>query len=1511
MYIIFDTETTGLPNNYNAPISDIENWNRCVQLAWQVHDIKGDLLEVKNFIIKPDGYSIPYNSSKIHGITTDRANKQGMPLDFVLNEFNKDLEKCNYIIGHNINFDINIVGAEFYRCGIVPSKVFESALSDLEKIKELKILDDDKKLITDKALISKKQSEILDLEGRYNLKSSSYPSHTIDTVGNWDLIEYDVKSSSYTGSRLLRPNLTKLYNSLFHEGFAEAHNASADVEVTTRCFFELIRTNDKFISHWSLSSEAVNFIRENNTSTIELIGLNIEPYKAADLEEEEANISNENTIKFSNIDLSKHQYSHIHNHTSYSILGATTKVDTLIEKALSLKMPAVGITDLGNMYGAYVFVESINKINKDAEEHNKKIDLGEINEEKKPTIVGIVGSEFFIAEEYKKLKFTKDSPDRKFTQVLLAKNKTGYHNIAKLSSIGNIDGLYAGYPRIGKELLLQHKEGVIALTGSLTAEIPSLILNSSEKKAEEAFKWWLDIYGDDFYIELIRHGLDEENVVNETLLKFAEKYDVKYIAQNDTYYPEVKDADTHDTLLCIKGGNKKATEIGRGRNFRFGFPNDQFYFKTQEEMKKLFSDIPQSIINIKELVDKIEPFTLSQPVLLPEFDIPKEFLDPLDKEDSGKRGENAYLKHITYQGAKKRYGEITDTIKERIDFELKTIERTGYPGYFLIVQDITTQAQKMGVIVGPGRGSAAGSVVAYCTFITNIDPLKYDLLFERFLNPDRVSLPDIDIDFDNEGRQKIIDFVVDKYGKNKVAQIITYGTMAAKSAIRDAGRSLDLPLSEVNKIAKLMPDIKLAKLFSLDDKELKAKLNNADAVNNANELKKIAKGNDLAAQVINQAKILEGSVRNTGIHACGVIITPTNIRDVVPVGVAKDSNSLVTQFDNNVVESAGLLKMDFLGLKTLTIIKDAVEIVKKRNDIDIIPNEFSLEDKKTYELFQRGETIGLFQYESVGMQKHLINLKPTNFDDLIAMNALYRPGPMEYIPKFINRKHGREEIIYDIDVSKKYLKETYGITVYQEQVMLLSQLLANFTKGEADTLRKAMGKKIFYLLEKMKPKFLDGCEANGHNRSVAEKIWKDWEAFASYAFNKSHSTCYAYIGFQTAYLKAHYPAEYMASVLSNNMNDIKSVTFFMEECKRMNIEVLGPDVNESEYSFTVNKKGNIRFGMGAVKGVGEGAVDAIISERNKNGSYSSIFDLAKRIDLHHANKRAFENLAVAGGFDSFPDVHRAQYLQTDNKGEQFISKAIKYGNLIQQEKKSHQRSLFGDDADAQIPEPTVPKCESWGTLERLNREKEVVGLYISGHPLSDYSIEIEHFTNTNISDFSNMSNLRNKSIKFAGIVSNAQHLTSRKGHGFGKFMLSDFSNNHEFMMFGEEYMRHRHMLINDAFLYIKASVISRYGNDANLNVKWSSIELLSDVLEKNTNKILISILLSSITKNTIDKLKRIITSNKGNKQVEFKVINDSETNIALNLYSASNKVNITSDFIREITSIENLNYKLV
>ena len=1458
MYLIFDTETTGLPKSWNAPITDTDNWPRCIQIAWQLHDSLGNLIEHNDFLIQPDGFNIPYDAERIHGISTDLAEEQGISLEDALELFNVALKKTKFVVGQNVGFDINIMGCEFHRLGI------ENNLSNLP------LLD----------TCTEKTALLCQIPGG-------------------------------RGGKFKLPTLTELHKHLFGKDFSEAHNATADVEATTRCFLELIRLREFTKEELDADEDYFQNFSEANPKPIQVIGLkHINLKKESDkirkhvasLKEIETNVVSSNVIE----DLKDIQYAHLHNHTQFSVLQSTIQIGNIVKAAAKDNMSAIALTDTGNMMAAFHFTSAVLNHNKQAEAKNSEaIDNGE---KPKATILKpIVGCEFNICENHK----DKSRKDNGYQVVLLAKNKNGYHNLAKMSSIAFVEGFYY-VPRIDKEIVKKYKEDIIVLTGNLYGEVPSKILNIGEKQAEDALLWWKQEFDNDLYIELMRHGQEDEKIVNETLVAFSKKHQIKAIASNNTFYLEKEDANAHDILLCVKDGEKQATPKGRGRGYRYGLPNDEYYFKSSDEMKLLFADIPEAIINIQEVVDKIEPYTLARDVLLPAFDIPKEFQDNKDNEDGGKRGENNYLRHLTYEGAKKRYGEITEPIGERLDFELEVIEKTGYPGYFLIVEDFIREARNMGVSVGPGRGSAAGSVVAYCLWITNLDPIKYDLLFERFLNPERVSMPDIDIDFDDEGRGKVMDYVIDKYGANQVAQIITYGTMAAKSSIRDTARVLDLPLFEADRIAKLIPGMKLNKIFSLDDKGLKEKLR-SEEIELVNELKRISEGTDLSAETVNKARVLEGSVRNTGIHACGVIITPSDITNYVPVTVAKDSDMYVTQFDNSVVESAGLLKMDFLGLKTLTLIKHTVKIVKAKHGVTLDPENFPLDDQKTYELFQRGETVGIFQYESPGMQKHMRSLKPTVFADLIAMNALYRPGPMEYIPSFINRKHGSEDIEYDLPAMEEYLAETYGITVYQEQVMLLSQKLANFTKGEADVLRKAMGKKQAAVLGKMKPKFIEQASANGHDVEKLEKIWKDWEAFASYAFNKSHSTCYAWIAYQTAYLKAHYPAEYMASVLSNNMNDIKSVSFFMEECRRAGLTVLGPDVNESYAKFSVNKDGHIRFGMAAIKGVGSSAVKAIIDERKKNGNFSSIFDLTKRVDLRVANKKAFDGLILAGGFDSFNNTHRAQYFAIDEKGQTFIEKTLRYGNKYQESQNSSQVSLFGESSDIQLPEPIIPECETWGTMELLGKEKEVVGIYISAHPLDDFKNELK-FCNANLSYFKeDLKKFTGMNLSFAGIITDVQHRVSKAGRGWASFIIEDYNESNEFRIFGEDYMKFRHFLVPSSFLFIKTTIKAGYPNRetgivGEPRLQFTDFKLLHDIMDELCKKITIQIPVNEVTESNVKNLQHLFITNQGKQQLAFTVWDGSEK-IELNVISRNTKVKITNELLSTLEK-EQIVFKL-
>ncbi|QSS97837.1 DNA polymerase III subunit alpha [Psychroflexus sp. ALD_RP9] len=1448
MYIIFDTETTGLPKRWDAPISDVENWPRAIQIAWQVHDQWGELIEAEDYLIQPEGFDIPYDAERIHGISTALAKTEGEELNLVLERFNEALAKAKFVVGQNVGFDVNIMGAEFFRAQL------ETPLLNMS------VLD----------TCTEKTAKLCQIPGG-------------------------------RGGKYKLPTLTELHEHLFNQPFEEAHNATADVEATTRCFLELIRIHNYTEEELKVQPGYLDEFKAKHSSPIQPIGLkHVNLKQASDkLKARETSTETQPTkeeIQQNLAELEANHFVHLHNHSQFSVLQSTSSVADLVAAAAKHRMPAVALTDHANMMGAFHFVNAIKKHNKSITEDSDLVPL-------KP----IIGCEFFVCEDHT----DKSRKDNGYQIVLLAKNKNGYHNLAKLSSIGFTKGFYY-VPRIDKTLIEQYKEDIIALTGNMYGEVPSKILNLGEKQAEEALIWWKETFKDDFYIELMRHQQEDEDRANNTLIAMANKHNVKLLATNNTYYINQQDANAHDILLCVKDGEKQSTPIGRGRGYRYGLPNNEYYFKSADEMKSLFKDLPEAITNTEEIADKVEAYDLARDVLLPAFTIPEEFQDAKDLSDNGKRGENAYLKHLTYEGAKERYGELSESIKERLDFELSVIANTGYPGYFLIVEDFIREARKMGVSVGPGRGSAAGSAVAYCLKITNIDPIKYDLLFERFLNPERVSMPDIDIDFDDEGRSKVMQYVIDKYGENQVAQIITYGTMAAKSAIRDTARALDLPLYEADRIAKLVPDMsKLSKIFGKTDKELKEKFRAEDLVK-VQELLGISEQDSPEADTVNQARILEGSVRNTGIHACGVIITPDDITKFVPVSLAKDSDLYVTQFDNSVVEDAGLLKMDFLGLKTLTLIKDTVEIVKARHGVELDPESFPLDDQKTYELFQRGETVGIFQYESPGMQKHMKDLKPTVFEDLIAMNALYRPGPMEYIPSFIKRKHGGEEISYDLPDMQEYLEETYGITVYQEQVMLLSQKLANFTKGEADVLRKAMGKKLKDVLAKLKPKFINQAKDNGHPEEKLEKIWKDWEAFASYAFNKSHSTCYAFVAYQTAYLKAHYPAEYMAAVLSNNMNDIKKVTFFMEECRRMGLDVLGPDVNESYYKFSVNKNNAIRFGMGAVKGVGGGAVDTIVKHRKKDGNYKSIFDLAKRIDLRAANKKAFESLALAGAFDSLGEVHRAQYFHQTESDLNFLEKVLKYASKFQENQNSAQVSLFGEASEVQIPEPEVPPCDPWHTMKTLKAEKEVIGLFLSGHPLDDFKLEIKHFCNTDIRCFNSIENYLNKELLFAGVVTDVQHRVSKNGKGFATFILEDYYESHEFWIFGEDYLKFRHFLVLDNFVHVKTTarqfINKETGEPGRTRITFKAFKQLQDVVKEFATKLTLTLDIKELNDDFVKQLEQVISQHKGSKHVKFK-IRDHQDKIELQMPSKTKKVEISKELLLSLQDF-NLSYKL-
>ena len=1174
------------------------------------------------------------------------------------------------------------------------------------------------------------------------------------------------------------------------------------------------------------------------------------------------------------------EFAHLHCHTQYSLLDGASDIGAMMDKAVRDGQKGVALTDHGNMFGAFKFVAEANKRG----------------------IKAVVGCEFYLVDDRHKKSFSraKGEQDVRYHQLLLAKNKVGYENLSKLCSLGFIEGMYGKFPRIDKELILKHHEGLIATSCCIGAEIPQAILQGKLDAAEEKIRWWLDLLGDDFYIELQRHrnldnidglGVSQEDV-NQQLLRFAEKYEIKVIVTNDSHYVDEEDSNPHDILLCINTNSLLQEEE------RFRFPSSDFYFKTQAEMSQLFSDVPQGLDHTMEILDKVEKLDLARDVLLPAFPLPKGFSTQDD-----------YLRHLTFAGAKKRYGSsLAPHIQERLNFELDVIINSGYPGYFLIVQDFTTTARDMGVSVGPGRGSAAGSAVAYCLGITNVDPIKYDLLFERFLNPERVSMPDIDIDFDDEGREKVINYVLEKYGRNQVAQIVTYGTMAAKLSLRDVGRVMNVPLSEVDRVAKSFPNHLSANLKKVlaegdIDPKLKGKLNN-DEVDRAYQFRKLAEGDSDIAKMIRTAKKLEGSVRNTGIHACGVVITPDDITKYVPVATAKDNELLITQFDNSVAEMAGLLKMDFLGLKTLTIIKDAIKMIHATHGVEIDPDEIPLDDELTYQLFQRGETVAIFQYESEGMQKHMKDLAPTKFEDLIAMNALYRPGPLAYIPSFIARKHGREPISYDLPAAEEYLAETYGITVYQEQVMLLSQKLAGFTKGQADALRKGMGKKKKDIIDALYPKFIEGGTANGHAKDVLEKIWKDWEAFASYAFNKSHSTCYAFVAFQTAYLKAHYPAEFMASVLTHNKNDISKVTFFLKECKRMGLEVLGPDVNESFSNFSVNKKGQIRFGMSALKGVGEGPVEEIIRERNEAGPFETVFDMMRRLNLGAINKKVMESLARGGALDLFENVDRSQYFLPSEKYDTFIEHLLKYGQAYRAQVADAMNSLFGASDEVMIPEPKLPVGPEWPLMKKLNFEKDVTGIYISGHPLDEYRAEVEAHTNCSLDEIEKHIG---REVKLAGIVMKANHRISKKGTGYGQFTLQDFSGSLDFMLFSEDYQNFKSLLEEGQCVFVRGSYQQRsYSDEFQLRVY--EVQLLESTSKNLTQSVTLHIPLEDISEEMIEQVDALCQRHKGQHKLKV-IIVDKTHKMTLSLASKGRKVHADNEFIVGVEQL-GLGYRL-
>ena len=1246
---------------------------------------------------------------------------------------------------------------------------------------------------------------------------------------------------------------------------------------------------------------------------------------------------------------------HLHVHSHYSILDGMSSISGLVDKATKSGMNAVALTDHGSMFGIKEFFNYVKKknsfINADISDLNKLLAAEGLTEEQKTELQQkiaekktklfkpIIGCETYVA---KRGRFMKDSPDDRsgYHLILLAKNKKGYENLCKLISKAWIDGFYYR-PRIDHQILEQYSEGLIVSSACLGGEIHKKVEKGDMEEAEKSILWYKRVFGDDFYLELQRHKTDKPNAdyecydkqirQGEELIKLARKTNTKLLATNDVHFVEEEHGEAHERLICLSTG-KDLDDPGRMRYTK------QEWLKTPEEMNVIFADLPETIDSTLEIADKVEFFDIDSGPMMPVFPIPAEFgteeayrekfteealrlefedrfelLGGYDKVVRVKL-EADYLAKLTYEGAEMRYGkEINDDTRERIDFELKTMKEMGFPGYFLIVQDFISAARRMKVSVGPGRGSAAGSVVAYCLRITDIDPLKYDLLFERFLNPDRISMPDIDIDFDDDGRGQVLRWVTEKYGKERVAHIITYGTMATKSSIKDVARVQRLPLPEAERLTKLVPD-KFPE--GADGKAVKVSI--ANCLKLVPELLAARNSTDLnLANTLRYAEMLEGTVRQTGVHACGVIIGADDLANLVPLSTAIDKETneemLVTQYEGSVVEEIGLIKMDFLGLKTLSIIKEALENIRKSKGIEIDIDAIPIDDKKTYELFSKGLTVGTFQFESAGMQKHLQALQPTQFGDLIAMNALYRPGPMQYIPQFINRKQGREKIEYPFPIMEKRLNDTYGITVYQEQVMLLSRDLAGFTRGQSDELRKAMGKKLMDKMAALEKKFMEGCEKNGFGpKAKIQKIWDDWAEFAKYAFNKSHATCYSWIAYQTAYLKAHYPAEFMAANLTRNKDDITEVGKFMDECKNLGMSVMGPDVNESDLNFTVNNEGNIRFGLGGVKGVGEGAVEAIVNERKANGKFKGLFDFMERVNLTACNKRAVESLALAGAFDSFSDIHREQLFVENSKGEPVLETILRYGNKYQTDAALLKNSLFGGLDAVDITKPEVPYAPEWSPLEKLNKERDLIGMYLSAHPLDEFEFEINHICNATTVDLKDLTHLKGKSLKIGGMVTSLRHGTAAKsGNPYGIFTLEDYNGAFEFALFGKNYVEYSKYMIKDLYLFIHAVVQQRGSDfkkvvepDAPLELKIQSIELFRDIKDKLINTLTVTIPIQHLTEDFAVEFTDMMLKNKGKINVYINIVDEFSPNKVV-LFARQHRVQVTTEVYHMLKRAQN------
>lgn len=1400
MYLIFDTETTGLPLNFNAPVTDVNNWPHMVQLAWQLHDVHGKLLESGNYLVRPDGkFTIPFNAAKIHGITTELAQANGHDIKEVLENFRLVLDKASFLIGHNISFDEKIVGSEYYR----------------------------------------HYGDDTVMDGQY-----------IDTK-NDATTEY-CQLPGGKGGKFKWPTLNELHFKLFGEHFSSAHNAAADVEGNARVFLECVRKAliiPELDTTQYPDSPASYIVRDHYMDLVVFT------------DDMDSGTSNEIRKKIDLDPLQPTEYppledlafSHLHVHSQYSIQMSSLSVGQMIETAKAYNQPAIALTDLGNLFASYEFIESCDE-----------------------SIKPIVGCECFLVKDHTQTKFTGGEKDKRTQIVLIAKNKEGYKNLSKISTYGYLEGFYFKMPRIDKKLLMQYKEGLIVLSGGMGGHFRDLILNRGEHAAETELQWWMTQFGDDFYIELNRHQLEEEDHANEILIKFARKYGLKVVATNDVYYHKKEDARAQDALICIGNGELIGTPIGKGRGFRFGFDSDEYYLKSSAEMKALFADIPQAIYHTQEIVDKVERYSLKAPhLMLPDFPIPEDF-ESMDD----------YLRHLCYEGAKERYPEITTEIEERIEFELQTMKNMGFAGYFLIVQDFTTVARQRGVFVGPGRGSAAGSVVAYCLGITNIDPIKYDLLFERFLNPDRVSPPDIDIDFDDEGRSDVIDYVVEAYGRESVAQIITYGKIKAKSGVRDAGRVIDIPLNEVNRVAKLFPDAPTLDTF----KKVLDKEKNPES---ADVLNALFEDQDPDIRLMMQfAKTLEGSVRQTGIHAAGVIIAPGQISDYAPLARTKDGG-VVTQYDGPTAENAGLLKMDFLGLKTMSILKTAIQLVERNFGKKINLDDIPLVDQKTFELYQKGLTVGTFQFESVGMQRYLKELKPTSIDDLIAMNALFRPGPLKFIPDYIKRKHGEEEVTYDHPMLEAVLRPTYGIMVYQEQIMRVAQVMGGYSLGQADLLRRAMGKKKVDVMAKEKVRFVEGAANKGVDQKTAEAVFEKMEYFAGYGFNKSHSAAYSVLAYQTAFFKANYPAEYMAAVLTHNMTAISKVSLFIEECQKIGVQVDPPNINTGEGIF-VAVDGRIQYGMAAIKGMGEKVIDTIVEERTENGPFKTIFDLVERVDPRVVNRKAMECLIMAGAFDSM-NPNRKQLLEG-------LDDILSYAQRKHEEKAAGQVNLFGGGGSGgSVNEPKLPSIDPFMVMEKLNKERELIGFYLSDHPLNRFKEDLKLFAPNTLGDDQKKMWKDRQDVKVGGIIIESKSIRTKKGLPMAFITLEDLHGSIEVVILNDVFDKYPALIQPDTLLVVDAEV-SQY--NGKLNLKAKNLERLEAVREKRERELMVQLFIrtQSVEDADLRLLAELFEQHRGESALRLNV-KYQDNNKVIRLNSRTFRVSPTNELLNQARSI--------